>query len=184
MGGGDLRAARRYARALFQTVLKGEQLDTVAENLDAISQAAKSTPVFMNVLHHPHVTRERKKELLRKIFEGRVQPVVEHFLLLLVEKDRASILPNVAAQFRELLDEYRREIDAEAVSAVPLTSAQTENLRSRLQAATGYKIRLQTRVDDAILGGLLVHVGDKLYDGSLAAQLQRIEEQLRQVKVS
>jgi F-type H+-transporting ATPase subunit delta len=70
------------------------------------------------------------------------------------------------------------------VTAVPLTSTQTDALRLRLEAATGYKIRLHTRVDDAILAGLLVRVGDKLYDGSLAAQLQHIEEQLRQVKVS
>jgi F-type H+-transporting ATPase subunit delta len=184
MGGGDLRAARRYARALFQTALKSENLDLVAENLDAISSAARTTPEFMNVLRHPRITRDRKKTMLHHIFEGRVQPLVEHFLFLIIEKDRAGIIPNIAAQFHELLDEHRREIDAEAISAVPMTEAQTEALRTRLKAATGYNIRLVTRVDDSILGGLMVRVGDKLYDGSLAAQLQRIEEQLRQVKVS
>ena len=184
MGGGDLRAARRYARALFQIALKGEDLDLVAENLDSISHAARTAPAFMNVLRHPRITRDRKKAMLHQIFEGRVQPLVEHFLFLIIEKDRAGIIPTVAAQFRELLDEHRREIDAEAISAVPMTDAQIEALRTRLKAATGYNIRLVTRVDDSILGGLMVRVGDKLYDGSLAAQLQRIEEQLRQVKVS
>lgn len=184
MGGGDLRAARRYSRALFHIALKNGQQDAVAQNLDDITQAAKDSPDLMNVLRHPRITRERKKALLHHIFEGRVQPVVENFLFLVIEKDRAGILPNIAAQFRESLDAYRREMDAEAVTAVPLTSAQTEALRLRLEATTGNKIRLQTRVDDAILGGLMVRMGDKLYDGSLVAQLQRIEEQLRQVKVS
>ena len=184
MGGGDLRAARRYSRALFQAALKSGNLDAVAENLDDITRTAKTSPDLMNVLRHPRIIRERKRALLHQIFEGRVQPVVENFLFLLIEKDRAAILPDIAAQFRESLDAYRHEMDVEAVTAVPLTSAQADALRLRLEATTGNKIRLQTRVDDTILGGLMVRMGDKLYDGSLVAQLQRIEEQLRQVKVS
>jgi len=184
MGGGDSRATRRYARALFQAAINGQQLDAVAENLDAITQATRTSPQLMNVLRHPRITRERKRDLLHHIFEGRVQPVVENFLFLLIEKDRSGVIPNVAEQFRELLDEYRREMDAEAISAVPLTDSQTQALRAQLETTTGYKIRLETRVDDSMLGGLVVRVGDKLYDGSLATQLQRMEEQLRQVKVS
>ena len=184
MGGGDFRAARRYARALFHAALKGDQVDEVAGNLDAISAVAAQAPQLMNVLRHPRITRQRKSELLRHSFEGRVLPVVEHFLFLVIEKDRASILPNMAGQYKILLDKHRSEVDAEAVSAVPLTGAQCDALRARLKATTGFNVRLQTRVDENILGGLLVRVGDKLFDGSIATQLRRIEEQLRQVKVS
>jgi F-type H+-transporting ATPase subunit delta len=181
---GDYRAARRYARALFNTALKSGEVDAVGQSLDAIAEAAQHSDQFMNVMRHPLITRERKKELLHHIFEGRVQPVVEHFLFLLIENDRAAILPDVGAQFTELLDEHRREMDAEAVSAVPLSPAQVEALKARLEAESGYKVRLQTRVDESLLGGLLVRVGDRLFDGSIASQLRRLEEQLQQVKVS
>lgn len=181
---GDLRAARRYARALFQTALKSNEVDAVALSLDAIAQASEATPQFMNVMRHPLITRERKKELLTHIFENRVQPVVEHFLFLLIENDRAAILPDVGEQFKQLLDAHRREVDAEAVSAVPMTDAQVAALKARLEAETGHTVRLQTRVDASLLGGLLVRVGDRLFDGSVASQLQRIEDQLLQVKVS
>ena len=184
MGGGDFRAARRYARALFQAALKVGQVDEAAQNLDAINAVTAESPQLMSVLRHPRITRQRKSELLKAGFEGRVLPIVEHFLFLVIEKDRASILPNVAGQYKILLDQHRREVDAEAVSAVPLTGAQCDALRERLKASTGFNIRLQTRVDETILGGLLVRVGDKLFDGSIATQLRRIEEQLRQVKVS
>lgn len=180
----DYRTARRYARALFNTALKSGEVDGVAESLDAIAGAAQGSSQFMNVMRHPLITRERKKELLHQIFEGRVQPVVEHFLFLLIENDRAAILPDVGEQFRTLLDEHRREMDAEAVSAVPLTPTQVDALKARLQAETGYTVRLQTRVDESLLGGLLVRVGDRLFDGSIASQLRRLEEQLQQVKVS
>jgi F-type H+-transporting ATPase subunit delta len=181
---GDYRAARRYARALFQATLKTGEVEAVAASLDGIAHAAKNSPQFMNVMRHPLITRERKKELLHHIFDGRVEPVVEHFLFLLIEKDRSIILPDIAAQFRQLLDEYKREVDAEAVSAVPLSGEQTEALKTRLEATTGYKVRLQTRVDERLLGGLVVRVGDRLFDGSIASRLQQVEEQLRQVKVS
>lgn len=181
---GDLRAARRYARALFNTALRSGEVDAVGQSLDAIAHAAQNSAQFMNVMRHPLITRERKKELLHQIFEGRVQPVVEHFLFLLIENDRSAILPDVGEQFRQLLDEHRREVDAEAVSAVQMTTTQVDALKTRLEAETGYKVRLQTRVDDALLGGLVVRVGDRLFDGSIASQLRRLEEQLQQVKVS
>jgi F-type H+-transporting ATPase subunit delta len=181
---GDYRAARRYAKALFNTALKSGEVDGVAQSLDAIASASHDSPQFMHVMRHPLITRERKKELLHHIFEGRVQPVVEHFLFLLIENDRPAILPDIGAQFKQLLDEHRREMDAEAVSAVPLTDAQTTALKAQLQAETGYTVRLQTRVDESLLGGLTVRVGDRLFDGSIASQLRRLEEQLQQVKVS
>jgi F-type H+-transporting ATPase subunit delta len=181
---GDHRASRRYARALFNAALKGGEVDEVAASLDAIAQAAGATPQFMNVMRHPLITRERKKEMLHHIFEGRVQPVVEHFLFLLIENDRAAILPDIGEQYKRFLDEHKREMDAEVVSAVPLTPAQTEALKTRLQAESGYKVRLEARVDESLLGGLMVRVGDRLFDGSIVSQLRRIEEQLQQVKVS
>lgn len=184
MASSDLRAARVYASALFRAAISRNEVNDMAESLKAITDAASSSPELMTVLHHPRITRERKKELLRGIFEGRVHHHVGHFLMLLVEKDRAAIIPNVAEQFGRLLDEYRREADAEAITAIPLSEQQQQVLRQRLEASTGYKVRLTTRVDETILGGMIVRVGDKLVDGSIATQLQTMRDHLRQVKVA
>jgi F-type H+-transporting ATPase subunit delta len=90
----------------------------------------------------------------------------------------------VAAEFKRLLDEHRREIDAEAVTAIALSPAQQEALLQRLQTATGYTVRLKTRVDESILGGLIVRIGDKLIDGSVRSRLEMMREQLKQAKVT
>lgn len=103
---------------------------------------------------------------------------------MLVEKDRADIIPNVASEFARLLDEHRKEANAEAISAVPLTGEQKAHLENQLQAATGYKVRLKTRVDENILGGLIVRVGDKLIDASVATRLAQLRNKLKQVKVN
>jgi len=83
-----------------------------------------------------------------------------------------------------MLDAHRGEADAEAVSAVPLTSEQIASLETQLQAASGFRVRLKTRVDPNILGGLVVRVGDKLIDASVATRLGQISNRLKQVKVN
>ena len=180
----DFRAARRYAGALFNVAVARKEEDEVAQNLTMVTSVASQSGELMGVLHHPRITRERKKEILHHVFGGQVRPDVEHLLLMLVEKDRASIIPNVASEFARLLDTHRGEADAEVVSAVPLTSEQITQLEVQLQAATGFKVRLKTRVDESILGGLVVRVGDKLIDASVATRLSQIGNRLKQVKVN
>jgi F-type H+-transporting ATPase subunit delta len=181
---GDFRAARRYASALFNVALERNETDAVAQNLADVTSTVTQSPQLMGVLHHPRVTRQKKQEILATVFHDQVRPDVEHLLLMLVEKDRADIIPNVASEFARLLDEHRKEADAEAISAVPLSSEQQAHLENQLQAATGYKVRLKTRVDENILGGLIVRVGDKLIDASVATQLAQLRNKLKQVKVN
>ena len=180
---GDTRAARRYARAVFQMALKRDEVDAVASGLAQVALSESSSPQLMTVLQHPRITRERKKELLKQVFGDSVPVDVANFLRLLVDKDRADILPEVAVQFRRLLDENRKQLDAEATTAVEMTEAQRAALLQRLQTQTGYTVRLQTSVDESILGGLIVRVGDRLIDGSVRTQLQTMREQLKQAKV-
>jgi F-type H+-transporting ATPase subunit delta len=183
MAAGDTRVARRYANALFRVARERNELDSAAESIASIYDVANSSPEFMAVLHHPRVTRERKRELLRQIFENRVPLLVEQFLFLLIEKDRAVLILDVAKHFARLMDEYRRETDAEAVTAVALTEPQIEALKLRLQETTGYTVRLKTRVDASIMGGMIVRVGDRMIDGSVTTQLQAMREQLMRVRL-
>ncbi|HEX8237946.1 MAG TPA: F0F1 ATP synthase subunit delta [Abditibacteriaceae bacterium] len=181
---GDIRAARRYARALFQLALERNEVDSIAAGLREVAQVAGGSRELMQVLNHPRITRQRKKELLSHVFGGALRTDIERFLFLLVERERAGIILSVASEFEHLLDEYRREVDAEAVTTVPLSAAQEAALLQRLQAATGYTVRLKTRVDESILGGLVVRIGDRLIDGSVRARLEVLREQLKQAKVT
>lgn len=180
----DPRAARRYAGALFNVAVARGEEDEIARNLATVSSVALESPQLMGVLQHPRITRDQKKGILSKVFQDQVRPDVIHFLLMLVEKDRASMIPSAAKEFARLLDEHRQEADAEAITALPLTPEQETQLKVRLQEATGYKVRLKTRVDERILGGLIVRVGDKLIDASVLSQLEEIRSRLKQIKVN
>ena len=181
---GDLSVARRYATALFAIAEKKNEVAEVAQGLSDVVAATHDSAQLMTVLHHPRITREKKKAVLHGIFGGSVRADVENFLFLVVEKDRAVLLPDMARAFNRLVDEHKGEADAEATSAVPLSPAQVTALEASLQQRFGVKVRLKTRVDEKILGGLVVRVGDKLVDGSTATRLRLLNEQLKRVKVT
>ncbi len=181
---GDSSAVRRYSHALFNVALGHDEVDAIANDMATITQTMSSSPDIMRALGDPRITHDRRKDALHQIFGASIRPDVEHFLFLLVDKDRIHILPHVAREFNRFVDEYRGEADAEATSAVPLTEAQQTALIERLKSSTGLRtIRLTTRVDPSILGGLVIRVGDKLIDGSVTTQLAQLRDQLKRAKV-
>jgi F-type H+-transporting ATPase subunit delta len=179
----DSRVVKRYAGALFALALKHDNLDAVETGLHAVKDAFKASPQLMIVLLHPRISQAKKEEILRRIFGDQVKDDVLHLLLLMAQKDRTSQIPFIAAQFDRLLQLHRKEANGEVVSAVPLSEAQNSQLTEQLLRVTGFKVRLQHKIDPSILGGLVVRVGDHLIDSSVATQLNLLKERFKQVKV-
>ena len=181
---GDLRTARRYATELFNFAKAQNTLEATSQSLAEIVETLGNSRDLSGVLHNPMISDEKKSAILRGVFDQNISPAVERFLLLVVRKDDAIILPQISQEFNRLWDEFRGEADGEVVSAVPLSPAQIAALQTALQARFGVKVRLQTRVNENILGGLIVRVGDRLIDGSVANKLALLREELKRVKVT
>ena len=99
-------------------------------------------------------------------------------MLLLVRRGRIELLPEVAAQLRRLYDQRQGIVKATVTSAAPLTEAETIALRERLAGMTGGRVDLSVQVDPAILGGVMVRLGDRLIDGSVRGRLERLRTRL------
>ncbi len=181
---GDISVARRYAAALFGMAQKRGVVEAVAQNLGEVADVAAHSRDLMGVMHHPLLTLDKKKSILRQVFGAQIRPDVEKFLFLVVEKNRAVMLPQIVREFNRLADEFRGEADAEVVSATPLSSEQVAQLQAALLQKFGVKARLRARVDPEVLGGVRVRVGDKLLDATVRTQIERIGERLKRVKVT
>lgn len=181
---GDISVARRYSAALFAVAKKRGDVEVVAANLHEVADTVRGSRELMSVMHHPLLTLDKKKFILRQVFSGQIRPDVEKFLFLVVEKNRAVMLPQIVKEFDRMVDEFRGESDAEAVTAVPLTPNQIGALETALHQKFGVKVRLRTRIDPEVLGGLQVRVGDKLIDATVRTKLERMSEQLKRVKVT
>ncbi len=174
----DLRSARRYAEALFSVALRLENLDRVHSDLVAVVDTLKANPALRDALESPIYPPEAKKRIWEELLGDSVLPLTLHLLRLIVDKGRSGIEPAVLLAFTELTNEHKGIAEAEVTTAVELAPDLLDELRARLESMTGRSVVLRTQVDPAVIGGVVVRLGDLLLDGSVRGQLQALKTRL------
>ncbi len=179
--------ARRYARALADIVFAAkvpaerlrDELQKVKQNLTDIAALLRQNLNLSNVLANPAVPREQKLKLLDRLRDllG-LERITRNFLAVLLEHRRLDQLDSVLAAFDQ--DVYARlgVVPVEVTTAVALNPAQKKSLEERLAALAGAQVEMRFREDAGILAGGVARLGSTIYDGSLRAQLRRLQQQL------
>jgi F-type H+-transporting ATPase subunit delta len=173
-------AARRYARALFDVSQREADLQRVGQEIAAFARLVRDHAELEQALRNPAVPAPRKRLTVAAILKlaGPTEPVVEKLLLLLAERDRLVLLPDLVEAYQERLLAHRRIVRAEVTTAVPLPAGRAQALRDSLARATGREVLLESRVDPGLVGGVVARVGSIVVDGSVARQLERLKERL------
>jgi len=169
-------AARRHAQAAFEIALERKELEEWRGDLERLSEAVKD-PLLFAFLESPRIHFEEKARILRQGLEG-LNPLVMNLGLLLVARGRLGLVADMVLEYGRLVDEHRGIAHAEVATAVPLEPEEKDKLVRRLGDLVGREIVLTTRVDTAIIGGLVARVGDKLIDGSTKSRLLALRESL------
>jgi F-type H+-transporting ATPase subunit delta len=173
------RIARVYAEALLNAAEKKGQSEHVLESLDSLTRDLfPAEPQLEAFLSSSAVGRERKAEVIDKVFEGKASHEFVDFLKVLNQHERLDLLRPITMAAKELRDERAKRVRVQVRSAVPLADAQTNRLREQLRENLKLEPVLQTEVDPDLLGGVVVRVGDWLYDASVRARLDSIRNQL------
>lgn len=171
------QVAKRYARAMFEVASAQGVVDRVEEELFALAQTLTSSPQLEQWLVHPHVTGDQKKEVFHPVLSNMLE-ITGNLLFLLIDRHRESELPAIAVAYKHLADEARGTADAEVTTATPLTEEDHKRLSAVFEKIVGKTVRVTHRVDPEILGGVVVRIGDRLYDGSLKTKLHRFQRKL------
>ena len=175
----DLSVVRRYARALFDMAKRSnETMDAVEDDLKRVDQALRSIPRLESALRAPTVGSERKKALLKTAFGDQVSPLTARFLQLVVDRGREEVLTSIYSEYLRLANEHRNILAVDVTAAVPLSDEQLSELARSLEARTGKRIRIQEQTEPALLGGLIIRMGDTILDGSVRSRLERLHTQL------
>ena len=172
-------SANRYAKALLDVAIKEADPVTAEQDLAAFADVFATHDELKRALTNPVVPVQAKRGVVQALVE-RVKPSapVGKLMLLLADRDRVELLPDLLQAYRERLMEHQQVVRAEIVTAQPLAQDHAAQVQQKLAALTGRTVTLSTRVDPAIIGGLVARVGTIVYDGSVATQLARMKERL------
>lgn len=176
----NVRVARRYAQALMPIAEEQRVIDTVAADLAAIGKTLRASRDLHLLLLSPVIKEGKKAAILRELFGARINRITLGFVLLLVQKRRESLLPDIIEQFHALRDEKQGIVTVKVTGSTELSADQARDLGQRMEQYSGKKVRIQFALDNAIRGGLVIRLGDTVLDMSVRRQLERLRERFLQ----
>ncbi len=173
-------AALRYARALLDVAVKEKAaLEQIGDELAAFVDLFKQNPALEKVMLNPAVPVPRKRAAMGELVDrARLSPILSKLLVLLAERDRLVLLPDLLAAYRERLLDHQQVVRAEVTTATPIGAERAKAIEQGLARVTGRTVRLGTRVDPSIIGGVVARIGDTIYDGSVTRQLELMKKAL------
>lgn len=170
-------SARRYAEAAFELASAGDAEDAWARDLELAAGLLGDERVS-RVLDNPSIPLSEREELVARLLDRRVAKPVVNLVRLLAQRGRTELLPAISREFHRLLNEQRGVVEAVATSAKPLDPDDREAVRKQVEKMTGAKVELQVEVDESLIGGLTVRIGDRLFDASIRGRLERLRHEL------
>ena len=174
----DRNVAVRYARALLDVCIEQQIVDGVSESFDGMMSALVGSPGLRVFLQSPQVRTQEKKELLRKVLAGQVEPLLLDLIDLLIDKDRLIHIGDIHEEFQTLVETHRGMQRATVVTAVPLPDDLEAQLVAKLEARIERKVILDKKVDPAMIAGVRLTVGDYILDGTVRAGLDELRATL------
>ena len=175
-----LRAsAARYARALFDVALKESDPVQIERDLSSFAQLLAQNAELHNALTNPAIPASAKHQIVDALATRLTMASPAHkLLLLLADRDRLAMTPDVLDVYRERLMEHQQVVRAEVTTAAPLSADHVAQLQKKLADITGRKVDMTTTVDPSIIGGVVTRIGGTVYDGSIATQLSKLRDKL------
>jgi F-type H+-transporting ATPase subunit delta len=176
-------AAIRYARALLDVAVKEKaDLEQIEHELTEFADLFTQYPLLGKVMVNPAVPVPRKRAAIADLLaRANFSPIVSKLLTLLADRDRLVLVPDLLAAYGERLLDYRNVVRAEVTTAAPIDGGRMQAIQHGLANLTGRTVKLSTRVDASIIGGMVARIGSTVYDASIARQLERMKEQLETV---
>lgn len=170
--------ASRYAKSLIELAKEKNVVDEVYQDMVLFSKTADENRILMKVLGSPIVRHEKKLGILRSLFQDKVNPVSFSIFNIITRKNREAILDSIADEFVSQYDLYKGIQKATVISSTALTPEVRKQFIDSLTASTGKTIQLEEKIDESLVGGYILRVGDKQIDASLKSQLNALKIKL------
>jgi F-type H+-transporting ATPase subunit delta len=171
--------AKVYSEALFEVAQEKDELDEIREQLGQFADAVSGDRDLQAFFFSPYFSSAEKRDGLAKSLDG-ASPELVNFLEMLAEKHRMPALFRIRARFDELWDEANERLEVTVTSAIELDPSVVESIGAEIEKKTGKTIELTSKVDDSIIGGLVLQVGNRVMDASVRTRLDKLRREVTQ----
>ena len=176
--------SKTYGDALFEVALEKNRLDEFTEEVKAAKAAIEATPELFKLMSHPKIVKEEKIKIITDIFAGKVSEELVGLLRMIVEKDHFEEAGEVFEYFIGEVKEYKNIGTAYVTSAMELSDVQKAAVEKRLLETTKYvKFEMHYSVDSALIGGMVIRIGDRVVDSSVRNKLYDLTRELSKIQL-
>lgn len=177
--------SKTYGDALFEIAMEKQAIDSLLEEAEAVLDAFTQNPKLSELMTHPKILKEEKLQIVEEIFKGRASDEMTGFLVIIVKKDRFGEIQNILEYFISKVKEYKNIGVAHVTTPMELNAAQKEAVKAKLLETTSYKeMEVHYAVDEALIGGMVVRIKDRVVDSSVATKLEELKRQLLKIQLA
>ena len=174
------RLAGRYAKSLLDLAIEQKQLDVVYEDIKLLQAICKSNPDFVSMLKSPVINGDKKEHVIEAIIGGKVNKTTSLFLKLLIKKTRESNLPEIITSFVEQFNKLNNIHQVKLTTASPVSNELQDAIINKVKSTTSLqKIEMETTVNDELIGGFTLEMGDIFVDASILHDLNDVKKQFK-----
>lgn len=175
---------KTYGDALFDLSVDSSKVDELFEEAKAVKAVLKENAELMQLLTHPKVDKEEKEKVVENVFRDRVSADMTGFMLLTIKKDRQKFLIKILDYYIDRVKEYKKIGVATVTTAYEMDEAKKSAIESKLIATTSYdKFEITYIVDESLIGGMIIRIGDKVIDSSLRSQIETMSRELYKIRL-
>ncbi|MEE1945991.1 ATP synthase F1 subunit delta [Pedobacter sp. KR3-3] len=175
------KAAARYAKSLIDLSIEQNALEALKNDMVLFEEVVDKHSELEAILKNPIIPLDKKAGILKELFAGKVNPITEHFFKLAVNKGRSAILFDAAKQFVSQYQALKGIVTAEVTTATALTDANKAEIVSLVKKELGAnEVVIKEKVDENLIGGFILKVGDKQFDASIASGLKKLKKEFAQ----
>ena len=176
---------KTYAEALFKLAVETNQIDVFFEESKAIIQILGENEDLLKLLCHPKIKTEEKVSVIENVFKGRISDDMTGFLVLSVEKERHNELTGILDVFVDMVKEYKHIGVAYVITAIELDDARKREVEKKLIDTTKYvQFEMHYKVDKAIIGGMIIRIGDRVVDSSIKSKIENMSKDLYNIQLA
>ena len=178
----EIRVAARYAKSLLDLAVERKELDAVHTDMLLFSAYCDQCVDLVKMFRNPVVKGDRKLAVVNSIFTGKISPLSLLFLQTVIKKSREMYIMHIAAEFHNAYNAHMNIANATVTTAVAIDEKLKQEIRQTIEQQSGKKVDLRTEIKPDIIGGVVVRMEDRLFDGSIVRKLADIKKNLTNVQ--